>query len=310
MRKEPIPSNMNSYAALQTIQKQKAFMLSTQNVPYELSANPVQQRWLRCTGNLKQRLEAGECISIEELIAGYADNQELFDTPLTQFDTPLIIETRRALAQKFPLLKQTIALNTAERLELRAQLVETLYGNGAKSKEQQLVIVYGSPGAGKSTCAVEPLAKEYGALTIDGDAVRALLPESQQPHDYKEVALECKFMKRVLLKKAMDDRGNIVYHTGGSKFDSLKETCLYAKEQGYAIRLVLVDVNPEEAAQRVIKRFYETKRFTDPYEILHDVRRKPFENYQQMKQTDLCDHFMLFDNNGRIEDGLKLMETL
>lgn len=305
------PLKLNFFSTIKNIKKtEQPLNTYKQNSQFELSADKFQKSSISFTGNFQQRLNAGESIPIKELMAGYEDNKELFDSPLTEFDTAEVISARKALAQKPKQLKPTVDINTPERKELRAEILDKMYGSGAERKEHKLVIVFGSPGSGKSTCAINPIVKEYGALKIDGDEVRSFIPEYQENHDFDEVHLECREIKKALLEKAMNNGDNIVYHTGGRTLDSLQKTCKKAKEQGYNVKLVLVDINPEEAAKRVIKRFNETQRFNDPYEILNDVGRRPYENYQNMKKTNLCDNFTLYDNNGTIEEGAKIIEEI
>ena len=62
-------------------------------------------------------------------------------------------------------------------MDLRYDIIEELYGNGAQQKDRKAFLVMGLPASGKSSAVAESVAKENGALIIDSDLVKEKLPE-------------------------------------------------------------------------------------------------------------------------------------
>ena len=87
------------------------------------------------------------------------------------------IRDAEALAQEYlDAFGTTDQINTPERQELRRKIADELYGEGAAKKEGKVWLVLGVPASGKSTFS-DPLVEKEGALLIDSDEAKKLLPE-------------------------------------------------------------------------------------------------------------------------------------
>ena len=198
---------------------------------------------------------------------------------LTPFDTAEVIEARAEQAAQ-PL---TYLIDTPARRQLRQQLADKFYGEGARRKERRVDIVIGPPAAGKSSIMVEPLAQEFGALVVDADEVKKDLPEYAAGRFAGAVHQESSNIADAIALRAIEAGDNLVLPLIGRNAERLTGMIAALKEKGYTVGLHYLELPPELSASRAVERFQETGRFVDPDYIFNRVGWTPRETYHTIK---------------------------
>jgi phage-related protein (TIGR01555 family) len=228
----------------------------------------------------------------------------------TAFDTPRVLAARREQAK----IKSTHLIDTPERLELRRQLRDQLYalggevpkpgkeprlavpGGGARKKEHKAWFIMGLPASGKSTIA-DPLVEEYGAMLIDADEAKKLIPEFGDGKFAGAVHQESSWINSKLFKKAAQAGDNMILPLVGKNVDKVRKLCALLQKRGYEVNLQLMDLNPDEAATRALRRLESTNRFVDPDYILNGVGLKPLKNYDILKSEGRFASYEKYSND-------------
>jgi predicted ABC-type ATPase len=192
-------------------------------------------------------------------------------------------------------IEPTHAIATEEREQLRADIVRRLYGRGAAFKQREAWIVLGLPGAGKSTALVQPLARQHGALVIDSDLAKPLLPEYRDGIGARAVHLESDLIGVRVLNRAIENGDNIVNAVVGRSAQGLDVRIDLLRQAGYRINLHFLDLPAEEAARRAMRRFHEEGRFLDPQEVLR-VGDGARNNFEVFKHDPRVAQWALFSN--------------
>jgi hypothetical protein len=180
-------------------------------------------------------------------------------------------------------------------------LANRVYGSGAPVKDKVLHLVIGPPGAGKSSVIVEPLAVRYGAMVVDPDHIKPLIPGYELGNAHDAVHEASSEVTAELLLQAIDAGDNIVYPLVGKTLDKLKTLINVAKDKGYQVGLHLVEIPPDEAVRRAFARSLTTDaRGINQYVPVNfplQVGSKPVKNFYQLIEEGLVDEFSHFDNN-------------
>lgn len=167
---------------------------------------------------------------------------------------------------------------------MRDRIAEELYGHGALQKKRQAFILIGPPASGKSTEA-RHIIEEHGALEIDSDLAKALIPEYDAGRNAAGVHLESDLIvTKMVLPRAVIARDNIVIAIVGRSVDKLRDMRRLLKRFRYSVHLILVHAEPHEAARRAVRRFETTGRFVDPEYVL-EVGDQPTRNYLSLKSV-------------------------
>lgn len=203
------------------------------------------------------------------------------DEALTPLDTPEIVEARKRAAAIPP----TFNINTPERHAMRDRIASELYGSGAPVKARQAFIIIGPPAAGKSTIA-EPLAKAAGALIVDSDKVKEMLPEFQGGIGAMAVHVESAEINEGIFDEAVSSGDNIVLPIIGRDEKALRDRADGLKKNGYQVHLILVNLDRDKTTQRAIRRFQETGRFVDPNYVYNVVGNMPLNVYTQISRSE------------------------
>lgn len=200
------------------------------------------------------------------------DLADILKKKLCEFDTPKIISLRfKILMGKY---KRPAFLDAPKRVQYKKEsaqkIYESLLQKDKPSQEKQAFIVFGLPASGKTTGVVPLLSKEYNAMVFDGDRSRIILPDYKDKMGNPHFKAELKEIEKMAIGKAIQ-KGynfihNIVYREKTCK--PLEAYLKRLKDNGYNVHLVFVDISPKKAATRARKRFEQTGRFLDPYEIL------------------------------------------
>ena len=206
------------------------------------------------------------------------------------------IQRAESLAQEYlDTFGTTDQINTPARQELRKQIADKLYGKGAKKKEGKVWLVLGVPASGKSTFS-DPLVEREGALLVDSDEAKKLLPEFSNGLLAGAVHEESAAIANNVVKRAVTNKDNLVLPLVGKTFATLQEKIDKLKEAGYEVNLIYVDLPVEKAIERTKARFRHTGRLVPP-NYLRKVGLKPRENYDKLKMTEEVDSYEAWDNN-------------
>ena len=206
------------------------------------------------------------------------------------------IQRAESLAQEYlDTFGTTDQINTPARQELRREIADKLYGKGAAKKEGKVWLVLGVPASGKSTFS-DPLVEREGALLVDSDEAKKLLPEFSNGLLAGAVHEESAAIANDVVKRAVANKDNLVLPLVGKTFATLQEKIDKLKEAGYEVNLIYVDLPVEKAIERTKARFRHTGRLVPP-NYLRKVGLKPRENYDKLKMTEEVDSYEAWDNN-------------
>ena len=190
----------------------------------------------------------------------------------------------------------TINNNSDERFELRQNIADELYGDGAKTKNNEAWIILGPPASGKSSLA-DPIADENGALIVDSDIVKEKLPEFDGGSGANLVHDESKAINRDIQKRAVEAGDNIILPLVGSKADKIEKEVANLKKNGYTVHVRLVDLPVEKTLRRSISRFHNTGRYIPPDYITQEIGSKPLETYLLLEEKGVADDYKAFNND-------------
>ena len=206
------------------------------------------------------------------------------------------IQRAESLAQEYlDKFGTTDRINTPERQALRRKIADDLYGNGAAKKEGKVWLVLGVPASGKSTIS-DPLVEREGAVLIDSDEAKKILPEFSNGLLASAVHEESSEIATNVMERAIINRDNIVWPLVGKTRSSIEEKIQKFKNAGYGVNLVYVDLPIEKAIERTKARFRETGRLVSPH-YLESVGLKPRENYDKIKAEEGVDSYEAWDND-------------
>ncbi len=106
----------------------------------------------------------------------------------------------------------------------------------------------------------------------------------------------------------MISRGtNITLPKVGHSTSSIRKAVSLYKEKGYKVRLLSMDVTPENAVNRMLGRFVETGRFI-PLSYLDSVGTRPAETFRVLREENAADGYAKIDNNGGFKDPKTVSE--
>ena len=206
------------------------------------------------------------------------------------------IRQAESLAQEYlDTFGTTDRINTPARQQLRREIADKLYGKGAKKKEGRAWLVLGLPASGKSTIA-DPLVEREGALLIDSDEAKKLLPEFSNGLLAGAVHAESANIANEVMIEALSKGDNVVLPIVGKTLSSLNEKRKKLEDAGYEVNLVYVDLPIEKVIERTKARFRHTGRLVPP-RYLQSVGLKPRKNYDKIKTEKGVDSYEAWDND-------------
>jgi len=190
-------------------------------------------------------------------------------------------------AEKMP---KTHEIATPERARLRQRIAEDLYGDGAVRQEFTVDLVLGPPAAGKSMFS-DPLIAERGALLIDSDLAKEMLPEFEGGIGAQAVHLESRMIvEDDVLPRALARGDNIVWPMVGGDLANMEAKIQMLRAADYDVNVHLVEVPTEVAIERAIERFRLTGRLVSPQYVL-EVADGPVRTFNDLIQRgDIHDH--------------------
>lgn len=201
----------------------------------------------------------------------------------------------------------TDQINTSARQSLRREIADKLYGDGAAKKEGKVWLVLGVPASGKSTFS-DPLVEREGALLIDSDEAKKMLPEFSNGLLAGAVHEESANIAETVFSRAMANYDNMVLPLVGKTMPKLQEKIEKLKEAGYKVNLIYVDLPAEKAIERTKARFRHTGRLVPP-DYLRKVGLKSRENYDKLKVTKEVDSYEAWDSDVARGSHPRLIES-
>jgi hypothetical protein len=101
---------------------------------------------------------------------------------------------------------------------------------------------------------------------------------------------------------------NIVFPKVGHSASSIRKVISLYKDKGYKVRLVNMDVTPENAYQRMIGRFVSSGRIIPPA-YLDAVGVNPSATFRTLRQEGAADGYAEIDNNGGFNEPKEVREV-
>lgn len=286
---------------------------------------PLKNRKNICTNNLiaftgtklspakiREIILSGKFVPYKTLQENYLALTDIFNRKLTPVDNEYIIAQRKAAAESFTYPAKPPEFDNSGRETFKVRLAERLYNVNIDNRkyEKHAEIVIGLSGAGKTPVA-EALAKKNGALLIDGDVTRELEPQYTANAANKYYKEEQKEIEKIARQRAIKEGANFVHNLfyRDETPEQLIKIAKELKENGYQVKLTLVDLPHEEAAKRIVERNIRTNRFMDPLEV-YCVGSFPRHNYEILKHTDYFDGYSLYSNLVPFGSPAKLTERI
>lgn len=149
--------------------------------------------------------------------------------------------------------------------------VAEAYAGGKVEAGRKVTIVIGPPAAGKSTIA-EAYARADRAAIVDPDDAKVIIPEYDGGVGANAVHKESKLLANDVLADMVVNGKNLVIPRVGSKEKELDILVRSLISESYDVSVVRVDVQPDEAARRMVARYRQTGRLipTDYFRSIGD----------------------------------------
>jgi hypothetical protein len=234
--------------------------------------------------------------SVADLATGRRVNVEgTLDTePTWRLGDPLPAEILEARRQAQAMASTMV--DTPARQRDRDLWEGEAYGKGAAFKQMRADIVIGLPGSGKSSAITGNLKTAHGALEIDAERIKELIPEYRDGLGSLATQQEADEVARRVLARALINGDNIVLPITGNARESIEKRINALAQAGYDVHLHFVDLPVEKAVQRVITRFNRRRRFTDPDAVLA-MGDNPRNNFEAFKNDPRVSSWSEFSNN-------------
>ena len=149
--------------------------------------------------------------------------------------------------------------------------VAEAYAGGKVDAGRKVTIVIGPPAAGKSTIA-QAYAKADRAAIVDSDDAKTIIPEYNNGVGANAVHKESKLLANDVMADMIVNGKNLVIPRIGSKEKELDILVRGLISESYDVSVVRVDVQPDEAARRMVARYRQTGRLipTDYFKSIGD----------------------------------------
>lgn len=178
---------------------------------------------------------------------------------------------------------ETNKIDTPERHALRKKLIDEIYSKGENTRQRNrdATIILGLPAAGKSTVA-NPIIEEKGALEVDPDIAKGMLPEFANGLGAAATHEESSDITKEVLKRALTNGDNIVWPRVDSP-DKIIRDLKMLKSMGYKVNLRHLEVTPELATKSAIGRFLKRGRYV-PLSLISEFGTQPLDAYKKAKE--------------------------
>ena len=188
----------------------------------------------------------------------------------------------------------TNLINTPERQALRERIISQLYNKniGSRQHGKDATIITGLPASGKSTLA-KPVVAAKGAIEIDPDNAKQLLPEFNNGIGAVAIHEESSDITKSVFKQALANGDNIVWPRVDSP-DKMVADIARLHALGYQVHLKHLEVPMYEAVHSALSRFLKTGRYV-PLHLIREFKDTPRQAYERGK--GLADSHELYERN-------------
>ena len=193
---------------------------------------------------------------------------------------------------------------TPERKKLHDAIITKVMKGAVRHEEKTFRILGGGGGAGKSSLIRAGYIPVEGAVIINADDIKDMLPEYReglQKKDSKSAAFvheESSYLSKLAMKAAADGGFDYMLDgTGDSTINSIRRRVGIPREKGYRIVADYVTVDTETALQRNIARAEKTGRMVPPSALEH-AHRQVSAIFEEIVKEGLFDDVDLWDTNG------------
>lgn len=172
-------------------------------------------------------------------------------------------------------------------------------------KKPVSLFMLGTTASGKSSAREkvkpDPFG-QYGAVEVDPDAVKQLLPEykASVKASAKDAAKishdESSYIADQIRRRALEQNKNVIVDGTGKNRDKMMAKINDAKNSKHSIQALMPHVPYEDCVQRADDRAEKTGRYV-PHEIIKECADKVGKSFMSLQ--DQFDRFVLFDNRNR-----------
>lgn len=220
------------------------------------------------------------------------------NVPLTVKDTKEIINLRKII-----LNKQVCPINCLNYIYKKRNIIneyEKLIN--LTPKEGNLAIVFGYPGAGKTTC-IKKYQEILGIkvsdyLNLDADDIKMKLPGYDNGQGFPVVHESSIEIFRIILDKIKNIKANVIIQTTGWPEYALDIINDFNKAGYKNIKAVYIDITSYTAQGRVVSRFNNSDKFLDPA-IVNTKDNYPRRCFEILKNNPSVNEIIHIDNNGK-----------
>lgn len=181
----------------------------------------------------------------------------------------------------------------------------------AAGETPKAIFVTGPAAAGKSSIA-NPIARQYNAAIPDPDEAKKILPDYHGGLGANAVHDQSKHLHAGAQDRLVQERYNLVIPTVGGNPAKLQKKAEDLRKAGYEVQLLNMDVPPEAAKGRMLRRSAYTGRHIPMHVFAPDAEAagKSF-GVLKANKNNTYDGIAQVDNHtvGRGEDRPILMDT-
>jgi len=219
---------------------------------------------------------------------------------LQQISADPEVQKNREMIRTLPDTKKGYE-NNPIRMALQDQWVKEKFEQSKNAipepgQKPTLTLIIGPPASGKTT-VIKPVAPMYArSVNLDVDEAKAAIPEySQGILPAALVHEESGDMVEKLQARAVAAKRNIVLDVTGKSYEKTLSKVQAMKDQGYEVDLYRTHLSPLDSARNAYGRYKTSGRFVDPEFILTEVRDKPADTYERLKQSGLLRSWASYD---------------
>ncbi len=172
--------------------------------------------------------------------------------------------------------------------------------------DRKATILIGAPASGKSTVA-NPIARDLGAAIVDVDEAKKIIPEFGGGVGVNAVHGESSQITKDLLSEFTEEGSNVVLPKVGDRSASIENLVARLKASGYTVDLIMVDVAPKQAWERMVGRYRQTGRIIEP-NYMRDAIDAPRQTYQTLKENGNADNYAKIDNSPALDQPRGIIE--
>ena len=189
------------------------------------------------------------------------------------------------------------------------------YSNGVNT-HKEVEIIIGYPASGKSTLTNRQSYMNHARI-IDSDEVKKMIPEYNNGLGATRVHAESNKILQKIIDYCISKGENIILPIVGSKKDKLEKYLELFTQNGYKIKLSIVNLPKNKCMARSISRFVKDGRYVSPaiinsYNNPNNILKSVIQDIENQK-TDYSyniTYIKRYDNDVKLGERAKLMQSL